>query len=132
MRSSACAVPLRPLTVWDRLTIVDALDTLWIMDMKDEFYKARDWVDASLHFDVVRNRARALRATVHCFNLHSAVVCVIDRPERLNSSGTGRVVVRDMHQRAWRFAQCVRSVWRPHVPRKERGSGAAPPPRVRF
>ena len=25
-------------------TIIDSLDTLWIMGMKDEFYKARDWV----------------------------------------------------------------------------------------
>lgn len=26
------------------ITLVDALDTLWLMDMKDEFWKARDWV----------------------------------------------------------------------------------------
>jgi hypothetical protein len=26
------------------ITLVDALDTLWLMGMKDEFYKARDWV----------------------------------------------------------------------------------------
>ena len=26
------------------ITLVDALDTLWLMDMKDEFYQARDWV----------------------------------------------------------------------------------------
>lgn len=32
-------------------TIVDALDTLYIMEFKDEFKKARDWVAASLHFN---------------------------------------------------------------------------------
>jgi hypothetical protein len=26
------------------VTLVDALDTLWLMDMKDEFYHGRDWV----------------------------------------------------------------------------------------
>ena len=33
------------------MTIVDALDTLWIMDMKDEFQLGRDWVAESLNFD---------------------------------------------------------------------------------
>jgi len=30
-------------------TLVDSLDTLWLMDMKDEFYRARDWVRDSLN-----------------------------------------------------------------------------------
>ena len=34
-------------------TAVDALDTLFIMGMKDEFKKARDWVAEHLNFDVV-------------------------------------------------------------------------------
>ena len=34
-------------------TIVDALDTLYIMGMKDEFKKARDWVAEHLDFNVV-------------------------------------------------------------------------------
>eukprot|EP00636_Phaeomonas_parva_P000251 CAMPEP_0118864030 /NCGR_PEP_ID=MMETSP1163-20130328/8710_1 /TAXON_ID=124430 /ORGANISM="Phaeomonas parva, Strain CCMP2877" /LENGTH=1054 /DNA_ID=CAMNT_0006798099 /DNA_START=229 /DNA_END=3393 /DNA_ORIENTATION=- len=33
------------------VTLVDSLDTLWLMDMKDEFYEARDWVKNSLSFD---------------------------------------------------------------------------------
>ncbi len=33
------------------LTIVDSLDTLWIMGMKEEFQKARDWVANELSFD---------------------------------------------------------------------------------
>lgn len=33
------------------LTIIDSLDTLWIMDLKDEFKRGRDWVAESLHFN---------------------------------------------------------------------------------
>uniref|UniRef100_A0A7S3Q0Z8 alpha-1,2-Mannosidase n=1 Tax=Chaetoceros debilis TaxID=122233 RepID=A0A7S3Q0Z8_9STRA len=35
---------------WNGLgtTLVDSLDTLWLMDMKDEFYEARDWLKDSL------------------------------------------------------------------------------------
>lgn len=35
------------------ITLVDALDTLWLMNMKDEFYKARDWVRDHLDFSKV-------------------------------------------------------------------------------
>ena len=31
-------------------TIIDALDTLYIMGMKDEYNKARDWVAENLDF----------------------------------------------------------------------------------
>ena len=42
-----------PKTRWGGLgiTLVDALDTLWLMDMKDEFYEARDWVKDHLDFN---------------------------------------------------------------------------------
>jgi hypothetical protein len=33
------------------ITLIDSLDTLWIMDMKDEFNDARDWIEKKLHFD---------------------------------------------------------------------------------
>ena len=33
------------------LTIVDSLDTMWIMDLKQEFSEAQDWIKNSLHFD---------------------------------------------------------------------------------
>jgi len=33
-------------------TIVDALDTLWIMGLKEEFKQARDWVASSLNLNV--------------------------------------------------------------------------------
>ncbi len=32
-------------------TLVDSLDTLWLMDMKDEFNEARNWVANKLDFD---------------------------------------------------------------------------------
>jgi len=32
-------------------TLIDSLDTLWLMGMKDEFYRARDWVKSSLNFN---------------------------------------------------------------------------------
>jgi mannosyl-oligosaccharide alpha-1,2-mannosidase len=35
------------------LTIVDAIDTLWIMGMKQEFNKAKDWIEKNLTFDKV-------------------------------------------------------------------------------
>lgn len=36
-------------------SIVDSLDTLWIMGMKDEFYRARDWIRDDLNFKVDMN-----------------------------------------------------------------------------
>mmetsp|Transcript_1179 Transcript_1179/g.1434 ORF Transcript_1179/g.1434 Transcript_1179/m.1434 type:complete len:628 (+) Transcript_1179:65-1948(+) len=41
-------------THWGGLgtTLIDALDTLWLMDMKDEFWEARDWVRDSLDQNV--------------------------------------------------------------------------------
>lgn len=32
-------------------TVVDSLDTLWIMGLKEEYQKGRDWVDRDLTFD---------------------------------------------------------------------------------
>lgn len=32
-------------------TLVDTLDTLWLMDLKDEFQKARDWIVNELNFN---------------------------------------------------------------------------------
>ena len=33
------------------LTLIDSLDTMWLMDLKAEFNEARDWVKKSLRFD---------------------------------------------------------------------------------
>lgn len=34
-------------------TIVDAIDTLHIMGLTEEYQKARDWIATSLNFDIV-------------------------------------------------------------------------------
>ena len=34
------------------LTIVEALDTLWIMGLDEEFREGVEWVEGNLHFDV--------------------------------------------------------------------------------
>ena len=36
------------------ITLVDSLDTLWLMNMKDEFNRARDWCKTSLNHDINR------------------------------------------------------------------------------
>ena len=33
------------------LTLIDSLDTMWLMNLKEEYKEARDWVDKNLHFD---------------------------------------------------------------------------------
>jgi hypothetical protein len=35
------------------LTIVDSLDTLWIMNLKEDFEEAKSWVASNLNFNVV-------------------------------------------------------------------------------
>ncbi|CAL8106969.1 unnamed protein product [Orchesella dallaii] len=37
------------------LTLIDSLDTMYIMGLQKEYFEARDWVDNSLSFDVNRN-----------------------------------------------------------------------------
>jgi hypothetical protein len=46
------------------LTIVDSLDTIWLMGLTDEFNKARDWVANSLHF-----QSRSVTQSLTRFNL---------------------------------------------------------------
>ena len=41
-------------------TVVDALDTLYIMGMKEEFERARKWVAVSLHFNHVSTKENYL------------------------------------------------------------------------
>ncbi len=39
-------------------TVIDALDTLLIMNMTAEAARARDWVASNLNFDVVKKKRR--------------------------------------------------------------------------
>ncbi len=38
-------------------TLLDGLDTLWIMDMKQEFARARDWVAHNMTMDLYVSQA---------------------------------------------------------------------------
>ena len=57
------------------LTLIDSLDTMWLMDLKEDFNEARDWVKRSLRFD--KNRyvnlfevtIRVLGSLLSTFNL---------------------------------------------------------------
>lgn len=53
-------------------TIVDALDTLYIMGMKEEFDKARTWVAVSLNFNQVKKFVHSLFV---CYYLFSCKCC---------------------------------------------------------
>ena len=33
------------------LTLIDSLDTMWLMNLKDEYKEAREWVDKNLHVE---------------------------------------------------------------------------------
>lgn len=40
-------------------TIIDSLDTLYLMELKEEFQEAKAWVQDSFHLNVVSQRPRA-------------------------------------------------------------------------
>lgn len=46
------------------ITLVDALDTLWLMDMKDEFERARDWVRDHLDHSKVTSQVSLFETTI--------------------------------------------------------------------
>lgn len=46
------------------VTIIDALDTLWLMGMKDEFNKGRDWVAKNLDFGNIRSDMSVFEANI--------------------------------------------------------------------
>lgn len=46
------------------LTIVDSLDTLWIMGLRDEYQRARGWVAESLNIDGNTNTVSVFETTI--------------------------------------------------------------------
>ena len=46
------------------ITLIDALDTLWLMDMKEEFEQARDWVRDHLDHSSVKNKVSMFETTI--------------------------------------------------------------------
>ena len=63
------------------LTLVDALDTLYLMGLVEEYGEARDWVRDSLNLDQVRwsgmlrarNDCLVLTHMLHACNIHSTM-----------------------------------------------------------
>ena len=55
------------------LTIIDSLDTLWLMDLKDEYKKAKEFVEREFKFDghinVFENNIRVLGGLLSAFTL---------------------------------------------------------------
>ncbi|GEQ67068.1 hypothetical protein JCM33374_g731 [Metschnikowia sp. JCM 33374] len=74
--------------------IVDSLDSLWIMDCKDEFEKAKDWVknDLSYKFDyevnVFETTIRMLGGLLSAFNLSEDDI-LLERAVELANAMTG-------------------------------------------
>ena len=48
------------------LTLLDSLDTLWLMNMTDEFKRARDRVKKSVHFKSPRDEISLFETTIRC------------------------------------------------------------------
>jgi len=46
------------------MTLVDSLDTLWLMDLKKEFYEARDWVRDHLDYSNVHEEVSTFETTI--------------------------------------------------------------------
>ncbi len=58
------------------MSMVDALDTMWIMGMRDEFMEAQQWLVTNLDFDKVRTKVsffetaiRALGGVLSAYDL---------------------------------------------------------------
>ena len=49
---------------------MNALDTLWLMDMKDDFYEARDWVSDKLDHDKDKDASPSGVETGHFLRRH--------------------------------------------------------------
>ena len=46
------------------MTLVDSLDTLWMMDMKQQFYEARDWVSDHLDYNNMHDEVSTFETTI--------------------------------------------------------------------
>lgn len=133
------------------VTLVDSLDTLWIMGMKEEFAEARDWVKNSLTFRNAGSVSLFEVSMLHCIEcterqlklccqLHLDV-CLLSLSATFSpcyflsllatsSSFTFfflfflflRPTHTDYHKRAGWAAVCLRPVWRQRVPRQSEGA----------
>lgn len=46
------------------MTLVDSLDTMWLMGLEQEFQEARDWVETSLNIDRNKNTVSLFETTI--------------------------------------------------------------------
>uniref|UniRef100_A0A9L0SN97 alpha-1,2-Mannosidase n=1 Tax=Equus caballus TaxID=9796 RepID=A0A9L0SN97_HORSE len=51
-------------------TVIDSLDTLYLMELKEEFQEAKAWVEESFHLNVVKNIRKVLKKIDKPFGLY--------------------------------------------------------------
>lgn len=75
------------------MTLVDSLDTLWLMGLKEEFQEARDWVEHNLNFDhnlktvsLFETNIRVLGGLLSAYHL-SGDRMFLDKAVRLSGGG---------------------------------------------
>lgn len=52
----SCLPPSVPAGGLSGATVIDSLDTLYLMELKEEFQEAKAWVEESFHLNVVSHR----------------------------------------------------------------------------
>jgi Glycosyl hydrolase family 47/Concanavalin A-like lectin/glucanases superfamily len=121
------------------VTLVDSLDTLWIMGMKEEFAEARDWVKSSLTFRNAETVSLFEVSMLHCIGVteRQLILCsqlhldcrLLSLPPAISSSfSTFHVLfflwpsLADYDKRARRSAVCLRSLRRQCISRQGEGA----------
>jgi hypothetical protein len=61
--SLACSLALCVERPGMGMTMLDALDTMWIMGMREEFKEAQEWLAKNIDFDRVKTSVRATTIT---------------------------------------------------------------------
>ncbi|KAM7540554.1 hypothetical protein Aperf_G00000020409 [Anoplocephala perfoliata] len=46
------------------LTMIDSLDTLWMFNMTEEFFRSRDWISTHVYFDYDNNESNVFESTI--------------------------------------------------------------------
>ena len=72
-------------------TLVDSMDTLWMLGMRDAFQRARDYVASSLRFDMYVTHTQACKLTAS-----RAVRKVLQSAPRLQVGATGLQTVQTL------------------------------------
>ena len=73
------------------VTMIDSLDALWIMDMKEEFYEAAQWIEDNLNFNHPTLPVSVLETTIRALGgllLHCRDQLQIIPPQAQKPTGT--------------------------------------------